>query len=141
MQNLVTWLDTTYTTAHLMASHLSVSDHKAMSGIGRSLLMLIKISFKSSSPVISVNFQQSRLEKLCAQTHSKLCDWNEWLDGLPSSEPLLSGIQTSWPSSGNGQSISHLNLFFPRTFAENPTLRLVKLFSGYCLAKKKQNFP
>ena len=81
--------------AHLTASHLSISDHKAMSAIGRSLLMLIQISFKSAGPVILVNFQQSRIEKLFAQTHSKLCDWNERLDGLPSSEPLLSGIQTS----------------------------------------------
>ena len=81
--------------AHLMASHLSISDYKAMSGIGRSLLMLIQISLKSSSPVILVNFQQRRIEKLFAQTHSKICDWNEHLDGLPSSEPLLSGIQTS----------------------------------------------
>ena len=82
-------------TAHLMASHLSVSDHKAISGMGQSLLMLIQISFKPSSPVILVNFQQRRIEKLFAQTHSKICDWNECLDGLPSSEPLLSGIQTS----------------------------------------------
>ena len=72
-----------------------ISDYKAMSGIGRSLLMLIQISFKSSSPVILVNFQQRRIEKIFAQTHSKICDWNERLDGLPSSEPLLSGIQTS----------------------------------------------
>ena len=73
-----------------MASDARVySDHKGLSVIGRSIPRLIQTC---SSPVISVNFQpkiisQGMLRSIAIKTQ------NERLDGLLSSEPLLSGIQ------------------------------------------------
>ena len=77
-------------TARWMASHSSVySDHKALSAIGRSIPRLIQTS---SSPVISVNFQH-KIINLGMLRSIAIKTQNERLDGLLSSEPLLSGIQ------------------------------------------------
>ena len=73
-----------------MASHASIySDHKALSAIGRNIPRLIQVS---SSPVISVNFLH-KIINLGMLRSSAIKTQNERLDGLLSSDPLLSGIQ------------------------------------------------
>ena len=84
-------------TARLMASHpLVSSDPKALSAIGRSLPWLIQRSFKSSSPVISVNFQQNKKTANASLSHTQsvlIRARKKGLHGFPSSKPLLIGIK------------------------------------------------
>ena len=78
--------------------------------------------------------QQNKLGMLFALSHSKRCDRNERLDGLPFTERLLSGIQTH----GHGQVVQRTYLAVMSTYegVRNESLGCIlinKLVVSYCM--------